>query len=160
MDANERMTAAQFQDLMAGRQTYRDLQIDRQLWREQTLTERPRFRVESDFQSWLRTAAIERGWLFYHTYGSKRSDPGFPDAVLLKAPFECLAELKMPGEKPTDLQRDWLEQLSISRIYNPRDQTVCLWFPDDEADILRYLDRPDRYRPPGLWADRRGDYLP
>ena len=50
--------------------------------------------TEADLQHSIVLAAREFGWLAYATYRSLRSEPGFPDLVLVKPPRVIFAELK------------------------------------------------------------------
>ena len=49
---------------------------------------------EKDFQARVIALAKERHWLCYHTYSSKRSEPGFPDLVLAR--IDSLAKIGQP----------------------------------------------------------------
>jgi hypothetical protein len=67
----------------------------------------------------LQSAVIElarmRGWLVYHTYLSARSEPGFPDLVLVHEQSGALvfAELKSDRGKVTAAQDRWLRALAL-----------------------------------------------
>ena len=50
---------------------------------------------ERSFTQHVRTSAELAGWqLIYHTHNSQRSDPGFPDLVLVRGVRLIFAELK------------------------------------------------------------------
>lgn len=83
------------------------------------------------------------GWQIYHTYCSKRSDPGFPDLVLVR-PQTALhsgrlifAELKREGASPTIPQQRWLEVLktAVAGVES------YLWTPSDLETIITILQR-------------------
>ena len=83
-------------------------------------------------------------WRVYHTYNSKRSDPGFPDFVLVRRQASLaypgrlvFSELKTEGDKPTIPQEDWLDDLAHSV---PGVETY-LWYPKDLANIVEILRR-------------------
>ena len=112
-----------------------------------------RFTNEAALQEWLRVEADLHGWKYYHTHNSRGGSPGFPDTVLVQAPNECYAELKMPGKTPSYDQVLWLDELARVR-YRIRHQYVCVWYPAYEAGILAYLADPATVEPPGLWRPK------
>ena len=116
------------------------------------VNESPRFRLESDFQTWLRDRALAQGWRFYHTWSSKRSDPGYPDTHLVQGVYDVMAELKMPGELPEPAQIMWLTALQEARV-GIATHWACLWMPDMEEAILGYLAAPSEGNPPGIWKE-------
>jgi hypothetical protein len=70
--------------------------------------------LEAELQSEVKKIAVGAGFLTYHTYRSKRSEPGFPDLVLLRVGLRCqlyFVELKRQSEEPTDKQKEWLAAL-------------------------------------------------
>ena len=74
------------------------------------------------------------GWLTYHTYDSRMSQPGFPDVVALKGHRCVWMELKSEKGKVTPHQKQWLDELVVSQ------QDVYLVRPADldaVADIAR-----------------------
>lgn len=99
-----------------------------------------RFKNEAEFQTWVNEVFNLNVWLWYHTHRSDRSQPGFPDLCAVRGDMARLlfAELKMPGNKPTPSQGEWLQTLKELRertIY-PRIE-VYLWYPKDEDEIVR-----------------------
>jgi hypothetical protein len=69
---------------------------------------------EKWLQEKIRRRAIHYGWLFYHTHRSDRSEPGFPDCVMLRDDYMIFAELKRQNAKrykPSPEQEQWLEAL-------------------------------------------------
>lgn len=91
--------------------------------------------AEADFQATVRAAASFFGWRVYHTHDSRRSDPGFPDLVMVHRTHGLLfAELKAQKGTTTPQQVAWLEDLTHAghRAY--------LWRPSDWPtieDVLR-----------------------
>jgi hypothetical protein len=67
---------------------------------------------ERAFMQAVRREALAGGWLFYHTFDSRRSAPGFVDCVLAKPgrPLLCW-ELKTADGIVTLAQQRWLEVL-------------------------------------------------
>ena len=81
---------------------------------------------ERDLQTKTVDLAIRAGWLVYHTYDSRRSEPGFPDLVLVHPKYGVLwRELKTERNSPTADQRKWLERLKAAgedaEVWRPRD---------------------------------------
>jgi hypothetical protein len=77
------------------------------------------------------------GWsLRYHTYDSRRSEPGYPDLTLCR-PSDgrlLIAELKTLSGDLSDGQRAWVEGLATVRHFNVR-----VWRPSDWDDLARIL---------------------
>lgn len=86
--------------------------------------------TEDELLEAVRKLAKAYGWLSYHTHNSRRSEPGFPDLVLVRGPRLIFAELKRQSEKPTKDQAAWLAALRYAA-----DETVhvraYLWRPSD-----------------------------
>lgn len=61
----------------------------------------------------VRDLATTFGWLRYHTHRSERSEPGFPDLVLVhpKARRLVFAELKRQKTHLTERQEEWYHAL-------------------------------------------------
>ena len=66
---------------------------------------------ERAFQRQVAELAELTGWRVYHTYDSRRSSPGFPDLVLVRAPRVIFAELKRERGRVTAAQREWADEL-------------------------------------------------
>lgn len=66
---------------------------------------------EAAFQVRVVRLATDRGWRVYHTHDSRRSDPGFPDLVLVRPPRVLFVELKAGRRRLSDDQVAWLELL-------------------------------------------------
>src|SRR5262245_22848890 len=90
---------------------------------------------ERAFMQAVRREALAHGWLFYHTFDSRRSAPGFVDCVLAKAGRPIiLSELKTATGVVTIEQQRWhdtVAQASGVECY--------LWRPDDMAAIVATL---------------------
>ena len=48
-------------------------------------------------------------WRAYHTFDSRRSEPGFPDAILIRGARLLAIEFKSEKGKLTDEQQAWLD---------------------------------------------------
>lgn len=90
---------------------------------------------EASFQASVIQLAKMCGWLAYHTHNSRRSEPGFPDLVLVKPPRVVFAELKTAKGKPSPAQERWLAALAASPVES------YLWRPDDWDQIRSLLTR-------------------
>lgn len=67
--------------------------------------------TEASLQQQLRTLAKQHGWLYYHTYDSRRSDPGFPDTTLVRGDRLMFVEVKSEVGDTTTEQYTWLAEL-------------------------------------------------
>lgn len=108
---------------------------------EQELRDKAAAMLESELQSELRRIALANGWLYYHTYSSKRSDPGFLDTTLLRIRLKTaelyFVECKTEDGKLTTDQEQWFEALKAFRSraqdFASMDVTVnvFVWKPMD-----------------------------
>jgi hypothetical protein len=83
---------------------------------------------EAALQALILDAARWTGWFVYHTHDSRRSQPGFPDLVLVHRDTGrvLFRELKTDKGKLTPAQREWLGYLSIQHdagVWRPADWT-------------------------------------
>ena len=88
---------------------------------------------ERELQAMVKNIADLRGWEYYHTYDSRRSNPGFPDVVMLRGERLIVAELKVQNGKVSDHQQRWLEKFKLTGV------EVYLWRPSDIRDIEEIL---------------------
>lgn len=65
--------------------------------------------TEKELQQSVLDLARARGWRCYHTFDSRRSEPGFPDAVLIRGERLLAIEFKSEKGKLTPEQQAWLE---------------------------------------------------
>ncbi len=77
----------------------------------------------------VRQACRWGGLLTFHAYDSRRSEPGFPDLVIVGPTSLLFRELKGERGRATAAQRRWLHQLTEAGA---------------DADIWRPCDWPDR----------------
>lgn len=79
---------------------------------------------EAQFQSHVIALASQLGWLVYHTHDSRRSEPGFPDLVLVRG-RTLFRELKTASGVLSKPQRVWLDRLeqsgSDAGVWRPAD---------------------------------------
>lgn len=81
--------------------------------------------TEAQLLQAVRDLAKLRGWLCYHTHDSRRSEPGFPDLVLVhpRSGDLVLAELKAAKGRVSVPQQTWIDALAGAGI------TVHVWRP-------------------------------
>ena len=80
---------------------------------------------EKQFQKAVIDLAKWTGWLAYHTYDSRRSEPGFPDLVLVHPTRGVLfRELKTMKGRVSAHQRKWLDKLALAGA------DVAVWRPN------------------------------
>lgn len=83
---------------------------------------------EAVFQEQVLQIASLYGWSWYHTYDSRRSNPGFPDLVLIRGgsrPRTIFLELKSTKGRLTEDQQFWLRH-----FLDMGWESYALW-PDD-----------------------------
>jgi hypothetical protein len=110
---------------------------------------------ESGFQAQVLEIATLYGWLSFHDYDSRRSTPGFPDLVLVRAPELIFAELKTERGRVSDDQARWVGALSeltreletvlaaatAAGANSSLAVDTYVWRPSDFDDILARLSR-------------------
>jgi hypothetical protein len=91
---------------------------------------------EAKLESQVRLAVLARGGLYYHTHDSRRSDPGFPDCVIVIDGRILWRELKDQKGKLSAKQVEWGEALTAAG------QDWAVWRPFDWGDgtILKELE--------------------
>lgn len=92
---------------------------------------------ESELLAAVRRTADAFGWRAYHTYRSDRSDPGFPDLVLVRGRRVLFVELKSARGKLTIDQARWLGDLGYverveTHVWRPAD-----YLNDTILEVLR-----------------------
>jgi len=92
---------------------------------------------EAKFMLDVKMEAKQNGWMYFHPYDSRKSEPGFPDCTMVRNGRLIFAELKAykgARGKPTEFQQDWLEELATVRTAE-----VYLWNPSDMETIKQVL---------------------
>ena len=90
---------------------------------------------EDDLLAAVRDIAHLRGWRTYHTYDSRRSEPGFPDLVMAH-PIQkriVYVELKSAKGRVTNAQAQWLDDLHDAGA------EAYIWRPDGLDDDTPYI---------------------
>jgi hypothetical protein len=89
--------------------------------------------AEKDFQRDVERFARRNGWKVYHTRDSRKSEPGFPDIVMIRSPRLIVAELKTDTGQPTEEQLEWLEAFRAAGV------PAFLWRPSDWSALAQTL---------------------
>ena len=90
--------------------------------------------TEKQFQSWVVDVAKVHGWKVYHTYDSRRSEPGFPDLVMVRDRV-LFRELKTDIGRISPAQKEWGEALTQAGA------DFAIWRPKDKKTIIEELTR-------------------
>jgi hypothetical protein len=98
---------------------------------------------ERELQDAVMTCARWLGWRVAHHYDSRRTAPGLPDILAVRAragecPRILYAELKSDRGRLSAEQRAWLADLArveaaAAALGQPALVTVCVWRPADWA---------------------------
>ena len=90
--------------------------------------------TEKQLQDHILALAKSLGWLVYHTHDSRRSEPGFPDLVLVRG-RTMFRELKTMSGLLSRPQQVWVDRLASSGV------DAGVWRPIDllRGDIEREL---------------------
>jgi len=84
--------------------------------------------TEAELQAVVLAAAKRLGWLAYHTHDSRRSQPGFPDLVLVRREVILYRELKTMRGRLTPDQQVWIRALADAGV------DAAVWRPSDWYD--------------------------
>jgi hypothetical protein len=97
--------------------------------------QRAKAMLEAELSDEIRKLAEPLGIMRYHTYDSRKSEPGFPDEVLAGRRQMLFRELKRQGKNPTAAQQAWLDRLQALG------HDVGVWRPEDlvSGRILREM---------------------
>lgn len=87
---------------------------------------------EDEFMRRVINFARSRGWKVYHTRDSRRSDPGFPDLILIRR-YVLVVELKIAKGRTTAAQAEWLA------AFRAADVPAVVWRPADWPRIQEVL---------------------
>lgn len=90
---------------------------------------------EQQWQAIVIEVARLNGWWVHHHHDSRRSEPGFPDLMLLRSGEALFVELKREGGKVTAAQAYVLDLLESAGI------EACVWRPSDEDRAFARLSR-------------------
>jgi len=93
--------------------------------------------TELDFQSVIIAEAKRLGYLVYHTHDSRRSEPGFPDLVMVAPKFKLVFAIELKTDRPKlkPEQQAWLDRLDNCHVL-----AEC-WRPKDRGHAFELLRR-------------------
>lgn len=94
--------------------------------------------TEKSFMQLVVNYAKLKGYLVYHTYNSRKSEPGFPDLVLVKNGMVIFAELKLDNKDLTEAQGKWITELEKC-VTADCNVVVEVWRPTSWELIQRTL---------------------
>lgn len=96
---------------------------------------------ERAFLEEIRTQARALGWETYHAFDSRKSEPGWPDLVLVHRRFKMVifAELKTATGRVSNEQQRWMWALEAIAAEAPGVVYAEVWRPADRARINRLL---------------------
>ncbi len=83
------------------------------------------FTSEKEFQSAVCHLARLMGLLTFHTFDSRRSEPGFPDLVIVGRKGFLFREIKTQGGRVRPEQQTWITKLALAKA------DVAVWRPSD-----------------------------
>ena len=78
-----------------------------------------------DFMPAVIALAKRCGWRVFHVFNSRKSEAGWPDLFMVRGPRCLIRELKVPPNKTTAAQDDWLDLLRGAGL------DAGVWTPDD-----------------------------
>lgn len=90
--------------------------------------------TEREWQAQVREYAEARLWICYHTHDSRRSDPGFPDLLMVRRTRVVAAELKRETGRVSQEQALWLD-----RLLGTGKVEVFVWRPSDWEKVQEAL---------------------
>ena len=97
--------------------------------------------TEAAFQDTVIKFAEFFRWYVYHTHDSRRSQPGFPDLVLVRNGQIIFAELKSARGRVSADQQGWINELERCawEVGNANLLRVAVWRPANWPEIERVL---------------------
>ena len=90
--------------------------------------------TEREWQAQVVTLARTLGWATYHTFDSRRSQPGMPDLILVRDRV-LFAELKRESGRLSAAQEEWLARLRAAGA------EVYVWRPSHLTTVGAVLSR-------------------
>ena len=91
------------------------------------------YQTEAEFLRAITELAQYKGWWVYHTFDSRRSEPGFPDLVLIRPPQLLFIEVKSQRGKITRAQKRCMDLLMAAN------QAVYIVKPSDWDKVVVLL---------------------
>ena len=90
--------------------------------------------TEKQFQTQIVMVAKANGWICYHAYDARRSEPGFPDLVLVRDRV-LYREIKTNTGRVSPAQKNWGDALTKAGA------DFAIWRPRDLKTIVKELSR-------------------
>lgn len=90
--------------------------------------------TEANFQAQIVELAKAKNWMCYHTHDSRRSEPGFPDLVLVRGPTALFLEVKAEKGHATPQQLIWIAAFDKVRRVHAAVVKPSHW--DEIANVL------------------------
>lgn len=105
--------------------------------------------TEREFQNQVVQLARLHGYRVHHHYDSRRSEPGWPDLVMVHETESCrpiiIAELKAEKGRLSPAQQFWMERLDCGEVFEDY-IVVRVWRPSMWDEIESLLSRQNRGR--------------
>ncbi len=95
---------------------------------------------EDEFQAQIVALAEATNWLCYHTHDSRRSQPGFPDLVLVRGSAVLFLEVKAEKGKLSPAQLEWMVGLKQAQYVHAATVRPSDW--DEVERLLTGTRRP------------------
>jgi hypothetical protein len=95
--------------------------------------------TERQFERAVVELAELQGWLVYHTYDSRRSNPGFPDLVMVRNGALLFVELKSEKGRTSSAQEQWISALDEVAGWPTDAVEVYIWRPSMWGEIEEIL---------------------
>jgi len=92
--------------------------------------------THNSFQNEIVKFARLNGWKCQYWWKSYHSPKGYLDLVLVRYPRHIKAELKIPPDKVSPEQQEWID---VWKQF--KDIEVYVWTPDQWDEIIRILSR-------------------
>jgi VRR-NUC domain len=100
---------------------------------------KPPQQTERQFERAVVEYAELNHWLVYHTFDSRRSNPGFPDLVMTRAGALIFAELKTEKGRLSRAQKQWIGDLEAVAGWPTDAVEVFVWRPSTWPEIEEVL---------------------
>lgn len=94
--------------------------------------------TEKSWQQLVIDLAVTYGWTVYHTFDSRKSQPGFPDLVLVRGERLLFVELKREGAQLRLDQQAWAKALDAIVAANVTVERHT-WRPSDWPTVQEAL---------------------
>lgn len=97
------------------------------------MTKELQIMTEKEWQTLVVSLCRTLGYMTYHTHDSRRSNPGFPDLVIVGHGHVIFAELKTDKGRVRPKQMEWITELQHNGA------EAYIWRPHNYDNIRGYL---------------------